>query len=123
MKIFKYMLFVVVLIFSVFFIIQLTELNQMVDGSPIRIKIPYLTEFDGINPDGIKVWEAIILTLSAGVFLGFIIALFQMIAQKSEIISLKSKVRRLNSELDNLRNHDIDDEINILEDDNEDTEI
>ena len=41
MKIFKYMLFVVILIFSVFFIIQLTELNQMNDGSPIRIKIPY----------------------------------------------------------------------------------
>ena len=123
MKIFKYMLFVVILIFSVFFIIQLTELNQMNDGSPIRIKIPYLIEIDAVNPDGIKVWEAIILTLSAGVFLGFIIALFQMIAQKSEIISLKSKIRRLNSELDNLRNHDIDDDIEINDDNIEDGEI
>tara|TARA_Y100000994_G_C15623285_1_gene413963 strand:- start:675 stop:1043 length:369 start_codon:yes stop_codon:yes gene_type:complete len=122
MKIFKYMLFVVVLIFSVFFIIKLNELNLQ-DGFPIRIKIPYLLNIEGVNPDGIKVWEAIILTLSAGVFLGFIIALFQMISQKSEIISLKSKVRRLNSELDNLRNHDIDDEIDIIEENNEDTEI
>ena len=122
MKIFKYMLFVVVLIFSIFFIIKLNELNIQ-DGFPIRIKIPYLLSIEGVNPDGIKVWEAIILTLSAGVFLGFIIALFQMIAQKSEIISLKSKVRRLNSELDNLRNHDIDDEIDIIEENNEDTEI
>ena len=122
MKIFKYMLFVVVLIFSVFFIIKLNELNLQ-DGFPIRIKIPYLLNIEGVNPDGIKVWEAIILTLSAGVFLGFIIALFQMISQKSEIISLKSKVRRLNSELDNLRNHDIDDEIDIIDENNEDTEI
>ena len=122
MKIFKYMLFVVVLIFSVFFIIKLNELN-MVENSPIRIQIPYLTNFDGLNPDGMKVWEAIILTLSTGVFLGFIIALFQMIAQKTEIISLKSKVRRLKSELDNLRNYDIDDDINITEENDDDGEI
>ena len=95
----------------------------MTENVPIRIKIPYLTDFEGLNSEGIRVWEAIILTLSTGVFLGFIIALFQMIAQKSEIISLKSKVRRLNSELDNLRNHDIDDDIDILEDKNEDSDI
>ena len=46
-----------------------------------------------------------------------------MIAQKSEIISLKSKIRRLNSELDNLRNHDIDDDIEINDDNIEDSEI
>jgi len=112
MKLFKYMLFIVVLIFSIIFIIQLNELNT-IDQSPIRIKIPYLNTMDGVNPDGIKVWEGIIMSLSIGVFIGFIIALFQMIAQKSEIMSLKSKVRRLNSELDNLRNHEIDDEIQI----------
>ena len=112
MKLFKYMLFIVVLIFSIIFIIQLNELNT-VDQSPIRIKIPYLNTIDGINPEGIKVWEGIIMSLSIGVFIGFIIALFQMIAQKSEIMSLKSKIRRLTSELDNLRNHEIDDEIQI----------
>ena len=89
----------------------------------LELKFLILIEIDAVNPDGIKVWEAIILTLSAGVFLGFIIALFQMIAQKSEIISLKSKIRRLNSELDNLRNHDIDDDIEINDDNIEDSEI
>ena len=112
MKLFKYMLFIVVLIFSIIFIIQLNELNT-IDQLPIRIQIPYLNTMDGVNPEGIKVWEGIIMSLSIGVFIGFIIALFQMIAQKSEIMSLKSKVRRLNSELDNLRNHEIDDEIQI----------
>jgi len=122
MKLFKYMLFIVVLIFSIIFIIQLNELNT-IDQSPIRIKIPYLNTMDGVNPDGIKVWEGIIMSLSIGVFIGFIIALFQMIAQKSEIMSLKSKVRRLNSELDNLRNHEIDDEIQIDDKADEESEL
>ena len=122
MKLFKYMLFIVVLIFSIIFIIQLNELNT-VDQLPIRIKIPYLNTLDGVNPEGIKVWEGIIMSLSIGVFIGFIIALFQMIAQKSEIMSLKSKVRRLNSELDNLRNHEIDDEIQIVDKTQEESEL
>ena len=117
MKLFKYILFIVVLVFSIIFIIQLNELNT-IDQLPVRIQIPYLIGIDGMNPEGIKVWEAIILTLSIGVFVGFIIALFQMISQKSEIITLKSNVRRLKSELDDLRNNAIDDDIQI-EDDNQ----
>ena len=111
MKLIKYMLFIVALVFSIVFIIKLNELNTS-NQIPILIKIPYLDQVEGFT-NGIKVWEAIIMTLSIGVFIGFIIALFQMIAQKSEIISLKSKIRRLNSELDNLRNHDINDDIEI----------
>jgi len=117
MKLFKYILFIVVLVFSIIFIIQLNELNT-IDQLPVRIQIPYLIGIDGMNPEGIKVWEAIILTLSIGVFVGFIIALFQMISQKSEIITLKSNTRRLKSELDDLRNNAIDDDIQI-EDDNQ----
>ena len=121
MKLFKYIIFVIVLIFSIIFVIQLNELN-IYDHVPILIKIPYLIQFDGFE-NGIKVWETILMTLSVGVLIGFIIALFQMISQKSEIISLKSKVRRLNSELDNLRNTAIDDEIEILDEDEGDSEI
>ena len=117
MKLFKYILFIIVLVFSIIFIIQLNELNT-IDQLPVRIQIPYLIGIDGMNPEGIKVWEAIILTLSIGVFVGFIIALFQMISQKSEIITLKSNIRRLKSELDDLRNNAIDDDIQI-EDDNQ----
>ena len=89
-----------------------------IDQIPVRIKIPYLIGLDNLNSEGIKVWEAIILTLSTGVFIGFIIALFQMIAQKSEIMTLKSNIRRLKSELDDLRNNAIEDDIQI-EDDNQ----
>lgn len=123
MKLFKYMMFVAVLISSVFFIIKLDKDNIALDGTPVLIKIPYLSGMGSFGADGMKVWEAVILILSIGVFLGFLIALFQMIAQKSEIISLKSKIRRLKSELDNLRNHDIDDEIKIIDENNEDSDL
>tara|TARA_Y100001970_G_C14233083_1_gene859944 strand:+ start:524 stop:760 length:237 start_codon:yes stop_codon:yes gene_type:complete len=73
--------------------------------------------------DGIQVWEAIILTLSIGVFVGFIIALFQLIAQKSEILSLKSKIRRLTNELDSLRNQSLDDDIDIEDDMNNNLDL
>ena len=121
MKLIKYMLFIIILIFSIVFIIQLNELNT-VDQAPVKIKIPYINAIDP-SDDGIKVWEAIIMTLSIGVFIGFIIALFQMISQKSEIISLKSKNRRLKNELDNLRNNPIDDEIEIVDAIEDDSDI
>ena len=111
MKLLKYIFFIVVLIISIIFIIKLNELN-LVDGLPIKIKFPYIVGLTGYE-DGIKVWEAIILTLSIGVFLGFAIALYQIITQKTEIISLNSKARRLRNELDGLRNQSIDDDIEL----------
>ena len=81
MKLVKYIIFIIVLICSIVFIIKLNEMN-LVGHEPIKIKFPYISNFEGFE-NGIKVWEAIILTLSAGVLLGFSIALFQIISQKS----------------------------------------
>ncbi len=120
MKLVKYILFIAILIVSIIFIIKLNELN-MIDNQPVQIKFPYIYSIEGYE-DGVKVWEAIILTLSIGVILGFVIALFQIIAQKTELISLKSKVRRLKNELDNLRNQSLDEDIS-LEDSIESEEI
>ena len=60
---------------------------------------------------------------SIGVFIGFIIALIQIISQKAEIISLKSTLRKANDELDSLRNQDLDDDIELVDDENLDDEI
>ena len=79
MKLLKYIFFIIILLISIIFIIKLNELN-LVDGSPIKIKIPYIISMSGYE-DGIKVWEAIILTLTIGVFIGFAIALYQIISQ------------------------------------------
>ena len=111
MKLLKYIFFVIVLIVCIVFIIQLNELNT-INQEPVKIKIPYISAIDP-SDDGIKVWEAIIFSITTGVFIGFIIALFQIVSQKSENISLKSKIRRLKNELDGLRNQSIDDDIDI----------
>ena len=113
MKLVKYMLFIVILVISIIFIIKLNELN-IIQGEPVTIKFPYFSSLDGYQ-DGVKVWEAMILTLTSGVFLGFLIALFQIISQKTEIISLKSRVRRLRNEIDLLRNQTLEDDV-ALED-------
>ena len=115
MKLLKYVLFIVILIFSVKFIMELDALNIMDDGVSIKIKLPYITSESGLDSEGMKVWQAVILTLSLGVFIGFIIALIQIISQKSEIISLKSNLRKSQNELDNLRNQTLDEDIPLFD--------
>ena len=86
----------------------------MIDGEAISIKVPYLVN----SPEyahGFNVWIVLVGTLTAGVLIGFFLALFQIISQKGEVISLRSKFRRLQVELDSLRNQAIDDDI-ILSD-------
>ena len=116
MKLLKYIFFIIILIICIIFINQLNELNTVVNTSGekvnVLIKFPYLSNIENFE-DGIKVWESIILSLSIGVFIGFLIALFQLVSQKSEIISLKSKLRRLTNELDGLRNQSIEDDIDL----------
>ena len=122
MKLIKYILFIIILIISAVFIKELDSLNVLADGTPIKVKIPYLTNAAGFS-EGLDVWQAIIFTLSIGVFIGFIIALIQIISQKAEIISLKSTLRKANGELDSLRNQDLDDDIELVDDENLDDEI
>ena len=61
--------------------------------------------------NGFNVWIVLVMTLTAGVIIGFLLALFQIISQKSEVFSLKSKLRRIQTELNSLRNASIDDDI------------
>jgi uncharacterized membrane-anchored protein YhcB (DUF1043 family) len=70
--------------------------------------------------EGLLAWQAIILTLSIGVFIGFMIALIQIISQKAEIISLKSNLRKSNDELDILRNQTLDDDIDLIDENESD---
>ena len=94
---------------------ELDALNVMDDGTSVTIKIPYITNESGLDSEGMKVWQAVILTLSIGVFIGFIIALIQIISQKSEIISLKSNLRKSQNEHDNLRNQTLDEDIPLFD--------
>ena len=120
MKLLKYFLFVSVLIVSLFFFVELDSMNVVGDianlnpSDPIKIQIPFLIENPNFK-DGFEVWVILLGTLSIGVLVGFLMALFQIISQKSDLIKTRSKLKRIQLELDTLRNQAIDDDIEITD--------
>ena len=120
MKLIKYLLWILLLMGSLVLLVQLNELNQF-EGNILTIKIPFLVDMPGYE-NGFNVWMVLVMTLTAGVIIGFLLALFQIISQKSEVFSLKSKLRRVHVELDSLRNESIEDDI-ILTDELDDSSL
>ena len=120
MKLIKYLIWILLLMGSLVFLVQLNELNQF-DGNALNIKIPFLINMPGYE-HGFNVWMVLVMTLTAGVIIGFILALFQIISQKSEVFSLKSKLRRIQIELDSLRNESIEEDI-LLTDEVDDSSV
>ena len=120
MKLIKYLLWILLLMGSLVFLVQLNELNQF-EGNILTIKIPFLVDMPGYE-NGFNVWMVLVMTLTAGVIIGSLLALFQIISQKSEVFSLKSKLRRVHVELDSLRNESIEDDI-ILTDELDDSSL
>ena len=119
MKLLKYFFYLMILSASIYFLIELNELNK-IDGEVIHVKIPFLVDTPEYA-DGFNVWIVLLMTFTVGVVIGFVISLFQVISQKSDIISLRSKNKRVQLELDGLRNQGIDDEIDIADDIKDDT--
>jgi len=113
MKLIKYLFWVLLLIGSLIFLVQLNELNQF-DGNTLTIKIPFLLNMEGYE-EGFNVWLVLVLSLTIGVVIGFLLASFQIIAHKKEAFSVKSKLRRTQVELDSLRNQSIEDEIELID--------
>ena len=120
MKLLKYFLFISILIASLFFFVKLDSMNVVGDvsgvspDSPIKIQIPFLIDNPNFK-DGFEVWVVLLGTLSLGVIVGFVMALFQIISQKSDIIKTRSKLKKVQVELDTLRNQAIDDDIQITD--------
>ena len=114
MKLLKYFLFLMILSSSIYFLIELNELN-MIDGNPTKIKIPFTGDLNSAA-DGFNVWMVLLITLTIGVVIGFVISLIQMISLKSETITLKSKNKKIQIELDALRNQGLEDELDIIDD-------
>ena len=112
MKLLKYFLFLMILSGSIYFLISLNELNT-IDGNPITIKIPFMDV--GVLSGGYNVWIVLLITLTLGVIIGFVVSLIQMISLKSETITLKSKNKKIRIELDALRNQGIEDELEIVD--------
>ena len=141
MQLIKNLLFILVLIVSVIFIIDLMEKNNddfihqtylktsiakkenpekydkdfLKTNKPIdqvRVRLP----FSEGNDSGLKVWIFFLAVLTTGIILGFFIGLIHIISQKRENLSYKSKIKKLQLELDTLRNQSVDDDL-VLKDD------
>jgi hypothetical protein len=121
MKLVNYIINLIILVGSLFFLNTLDDLNKVGDNS-LMIKIPFLggegaeQSFQEFN-----VWIVILGVFTAGVLLGFFIALFQILSQKGELLSSRSKIKRLQVEINNLRNESIDEDIEI--NDSQDLEV
>ena len=114
MKLIKYIINLIILIVSLVFLFKLSSLND-VDGISLLIKIPIGM---GQEYQEFEVWVVVLGMLTVGVLLGFLIALFQILAQKGELMSARSKLKRLQIEIDNLRNESIDEDIMLTDSDN-----
>ena len=114
MKLIKYLFWVLILMGSLAFLLMFNELNQF-KGNALTIRIPFLVDIQGYEK-GFKVWQILIMTLTSGVIIGFLLAFFQILSHKREVFSLKSKIRRIQIELNSLRNQSIDDEIELIDD-------
>ena len=121
MKLVKYIINLIILVGSLFFLNTLDDLNKVGENS-LMIKIPFLGE-EGAEQSfqEFNVWIVILGVFTAGVLLGFFIALFQILSQKGELLSSRSKIKRLQVEINNLRNESIDEDIEI--NDSQDLEV
>ena len=119
MKLIKYLVWILLLMGSLVFLVQLNELNQF-EGNALAIKIPFLADMPEYE-NGFNVWMVLVMTLTAGVIIGFLLALFQIISHKSEVFSLKSKLRRVQVELDSLRNESIEDDFVLTDEVDDET--
>ena len=111
MKLIKYLLWILILMVSLWFLLEFNKLNEP-EGNSMTIRIPFLVDIPGYET-GFEVWRVLIMTLTTGVIIGFLLALFQIISQKSEVYSLNSKLRRIQVELDSLRNESLEDAIEV----------
>jgi uncharacterized integral membrane protein len=121
MKLVKYIINLIILVGSLFFLNTLDDLNKVGENS-LMIKIPFLGgQGAEQSSQEFNVWIVILGVFTAGVLLGFFIALFQILSQKGELLSSRSKIKRLQVEINNLRNESIDEDIEI--NDSQDLEV
>lgn len=133
MKLIQSLFFIILLIVGVIFITELISVNdenfirdtfertnlsqnlkikssEMIDM--VMINIPFTSS----DSSGMKVWVFFILVLTFGLVLGFMISLINIFTQRRQIMSQRYELKKLKSELDTLRNQNIDENL-ILSDD------
>ena len=137
MKLIQSLFFIMLLVVGVYFIVELISANdehfiqktynrtslaesnqssQIVDSISIPIdQVMINIPFSNSESEGVKVWVFFILVLTSGLILGFLISLINIFSQRRKIMHQKSELKKMKSELDTLRNQNIDENL-ILSD-------
>ena len=102
MRLIKSLLGIVILVGAAFFLYQ----NQVINPDDLTIWLYY-------KEVTLKLPVIIALAFLAGAIIGLLLSAIQIISHKAEIMSLKSAKRKLQVELDTLRNQAISDDIEI----------
>ena len=148
MKLIQSLLFIILLVIGVYFIVELisendeyfiketynkTSIAENPTTSPeetpevashpefvdqVMVKIP----FSEPGSEGIKVWVFFIVVVTGGLILGFLISLVNIFSQRRKIMSQRSEIRKLQSELDTLRNQNIDENLILSDNFHDDNE-
>tara|TARA_B100001029_G_C15041165_1_gene443736 strand:- start:670 stop:1008 length:339 start_codon:yes stop_codon:yes gene_type:complete len=103
MRLIKSLIGIIFLIGTAFFLYQ----NHVINPNDLIIWLYYGKEVN------LKLTEIIALTFLIGFIIGLLMSAIQIISHKAEIMSLKSSRRKLQVELDTLRNQAITDDIEI----------
>ena len=103
MRLIKSLLGIIILVGAAFFLYQ----NQVINPDDLTIWLYYGKEVT------LKLPVIIALAFLAGAIIGLLLSAIQIISHKAEIMSLKSAKRKLQVELDTLRNQAISDDIEI----------
>ena len=145
MKLIQSLFFIILLVVGVYFIVELisandeqfikktyyrTSLGQSIQSHNIAdsISVPIdqvmiSIPFSEPESEGMKVWVFFILVLTSGLILGFFISLVNIFSQRRKIMHQKSELKKIKSELDTLRNQNIDENLILSDNFEQDSDI
>ena len=145
MKLIQSLFFIMLLVVGVYFIVELISANdehfiektyyrtglaqsiqsyQIADSISVPVdQVMISIPFSEPESEGMKVWVFFILVLTSGLILGFLISLVNIFSQRRKIMHQKSELKKMKSELDTLRNQNIDENLILSDNFEQDSDI
>mgnify|MGYP001292667050 CR=1 FL=1 len=145
MKLIQSLFFIILLVVGVYFIVELISANdehfiektyyrtglaqsiqsyQIADSISVPVdQVMISIPFSEPESEGMKVWVFFILVLTSGLILGFLISLVNIFSQRRKIMHQKSELKKMKSELDTLRNQNIDENLILSDNFEQDSDI
>ena len=72
MKLIKYIINLIILTGSIYFLLELSKINELETGEKMTVKIPFISG-EASTPYELEVWLAVLAVLTVGVLLGFFV--------------------------------------------------